>query len=177
MDESLRYPIGKFAAPKQVTDALIKEWIETIDQFPQTLRALVKDLDEDQLDTPYRQGGWTVRQVVHHCADSHANSFIRFKLALTEKNPVIKPYEEALWAELADSRIIPIEPALKMIEGLHMRWAVLLTSMSSDQFALAFVHPEHGKSFRLDYTLAMYDWHCKHHLAHISKLKERMHWI
>jgi hypothetical protein len=175
-EESLRYPIGKFTAPKQVTAALLKSWIDTIDQFPHSLREVVEGLDEDQLDTHYREGGWTVRQVVHHCADSHANSLMRFKLALTEKNPIIKPYEEALWADLADSKNIPIEPALQMIQGMHARWVVLLKSMTSNQFALTYFHPEHDKSFRLDDTLAMYDWHCNHHLAHITKLKDRMHW-
>ncbi|MCC5929384.1 MAG: putative metal-dependent hydrolase [Cyclobacteriaceae bacterium] len=175
MDESLQYPIGKFKAPEKITDALIAAWHSAIAQFPEDLRKAVSSLNNEQLDTPYRQGGWTVRQVVHHCADSHANSLMRFKLALTEDNPIIKPYEEAKWAELSDSSM-PIEPALQMIEGIHARWVVLLKSLSNHQFAQTYYHPEHKKSFRLDYTLALYAWHCNHHLAHITKFKERMNW-
>ena len=130
---------------------------------------------DSQLDTPYRDGGWTIRQVVHHLADSHANSYVRFKLALTEQWPTIKPYDEAAWAELADSRKLPVEPSLQMIAGLHARWVALLESLSEEDFQRGFTHPERGR-MTLATNLALYAWHSRHHTAHISGLRARMGW-
>lgn len=130
--ESLRYPIGKFIFPKGFNNKNLSEAIATIENFPKKISEAVSKLNDNQLDTPYRPGGWPIRQVVHHCADSHMNCLIRFKLALTEENPTIKPYEEQLWAELADSKNLPIGPSIKMLEGIHERWTVLLNSMSPE---------------------------------------------
>jgi hypothetical protein len=136
----------------------------------------VAGLDQEQLDTPYRPGGWTVRQVVHHIGDSHINSIVRFKLALTEETPTIRPYDEALWAELPDSRTAPVDPSLALIDTLHARWVLLLRSMSEQDFERRFHHPEHDRTFTLARTLAMYAWHGQHHIAHITRLRERMGW-
>jgi uncharacterized damage-inducible protein DinB len=138
-------------------------------------RAAVQGLTGQQLDARYRPGGWTVRQVVHHVADSHLNAYIRFRLALTEDEPTIKPYDQAKWAELPDARTAPAETSLQLIDSLHQRWVVLLRSMSDADFARSFLHPERGV-MRLDTTLAMYAWHSRHHRAHITGLRERMGW-
>jgi hypothetical protein len=172
----LRYPIGKFAKPSEMTADLIKSFIKTIEVFPSKLRMEVRDLTDEQLDTAYRPEGWTVRQVVHHCADSHINSFMRFKLALTEDKPSIKPYEENLWAELPDSKSLPVEPSLILLEGLHQRWTFLLKSLNQEDFSKTFVHPEHRRIFRLDENLSIYAWHCNHHLAHITSVKINKQW-
>lgn len=172
----LKYPIGKFKMPEVITPVLLQDYILIINAFPEKLQSAVINLTTQQLDTPYREGGWTVRQLVHHCADSHMNSLMRFKLALTEDAPKIKPYLEASWAELPDSKSMPLEPALKMLEGIHERWVFLLNHLSADDFAKTFVHPEHGRVFRLDESTALYAWHCQHHLAHITSLKSRMNW-
>lgn len=172
----LRYPIGKFEQEGPITAEQRAAWIEDIRELPAQLSAAVAGLSEERLDTPYREGGWTVRQVVHHVADSHMNSLIRFKLALTEDRPTIKPYEEALWAELADSRACPIAPSLALIEGLHQRWTALLEAMDEAAFARAFYHPANGTTSALDRTLGLYAWHGRHHTAHIVSLKERMGW-
>jgi len=174
--EELKYPIGKFKKPAAYTLGLVDNWIETIEAFPVKLKKEVENLSNDQLDTPYRPYGWTIRQVVNHCADSHMNSFTRFKLALTEDKPTIKPYFEERWAELADSKLIPIAAALLMLEGLHQRWVVLLRSLTGDDLKKSFIHPEHGREIYLDETIANYAWHCEHHLAHIIKLKEAKDW-
>lgn len=173
--EILRYPVGKFSPPASPTPALRAEQIQTLRTLPNTLRAAVSGLTDSQLDTPYRDGGWTVRQVVHHVADSHANSYVRFKLALTEQWPTIKPYDEAAWAELADSRKLPVEPSLQMIAGLHARWVALLESLSEEDFQRGFTHPERGR-MTLATNLALYAWHSRHHTAHISGLRARMGW-
>ena len=170
----LQYPIGKFQRPQHVTASDRKQLIQQIEAAPAALRTAVAGLVDSQLDTPYRPGGWTVRQVVHHVPDSHMNSFIRFKLALTENDPVIKPYEEQLWAELADARM-PIEVSLTLLDAVHHRWVYLLRSMSDDDFARTFVHPAIGQ-MRLDQNLALYAWHGRHHTAHITSLCERMGW-
>lgn len=174
--ETLRFPIGPFKKPTLITAELLQSYITDIASFPNHLRSEVENLTQMQLDTPYREGGWTIRQVVNHCADSHMNSLIRFKLALTENQPTIKPYDEARWAELADSNHMPVEPALKTLEGLHERWVVLLNSLTNAMLERIFIHPEHGKAFRIDETIALYAWHGKHHLAHITTLKDRMGW-
>jgi uncharacterized damage-inducible protein DinB len=175
--EELKYPIGKFAKPEKVTAEMLKEYINIIENFPARLRNEVAGLTDEQLDTPYREGGWTIRQVVNHVSDSHMNSLMRLKLALTENIPTIKPYYEDRWAELADTKKMPVEPALKMLEGIHQRWAVLLKSLTKEQFSKSFIHPEHGREIRLDENLALYAWHCNHHLAHITNLKKRKEWI
>ncbi|MFZ9846607.1 MAG: YfiT family bacillithiol transferase, partial [Flavobacteriales bacterium] len=126
--------------------------------------------------TPYREMGWTIRQVVHHCADSHMNSLTRFKLTLTEDKPVVKPYWEDRWAELVDSKSMPISPSVQMLEGIHARWTVLLNSLSEQDLVKSFIHPEHGKEFRVDENIGVYAWHCNHHLAHITELKKRKNW-
>jgi uncharacterized damage-inducible protein DinB len=163
----MKYPIGPFSAPSEITTELVQEWIADIESFPKLLRESVQNLTEKQLDTPYREGGWTVRQVVHHCADSHMNSFIRFKLALTEDNPTIKGYMEEKWAEMPDYLQLPIEPSMKLLEGLHERWTVLLRSLSLDDLKKTFFHPERQRSIPLDQTIALYAWHGKHHLGHV----------
>ena len=167
-DELLRYPTGKFKAPVSYTNEDIAEWIGTIKTFPGQLRHAIIGLNEKQLDTPYRTGGWTLRQVVHHVADSHMNSLLRFKWALTEENPTIKPYEEADWALLTDYKM-PVESSIKIIEGLHLRWVVLLESFSENEWNRTFLHPATGATMQLKKALALYAWHSKHHLAHITQ--------
>ena len=172
----LRYPIGKFAVEGEITAERRAGWIAEIAEVPAQLRAAVKDLTEAQLDTPYRPGGWTVRQVAHHLPDSHLNAYIRFKLALTEDSPTIKPYAEARWAELPDTAGTQVGVSLMLLEALHRRWVVLLRAMDEAQWARAFFHPEQEKLLRLDGILAMYAWHGRHHLAHITTLREREGW-
>lgn len=174
--DKLKFPIGEFQKPDDLTEALIANYISDIQSFPQRLRKEVENLSDEQLDSPYRSDGWTIRQVVNHCADSHLNSFTRFKLALTEDKPTIKPYYEDRWAELADSKTMPVEPALKMLEGLHERWTVLLTSLTKEDLKKKFIHPEHGKEISLDENIGIYAWHGNHHLAHITSLKKRKNW-
>lgn len=172
----LQYPIGKFNFPKApITDAERKQAIEVIAELPVRVRAAIAGLTAKQLDTPYRSGGWTLRQVVHHLADSHMNAFVRFKLALTENEPTIKPYAEAAWAETYEANTAPIDPSLHILDGMHERWALLLSSMKPADFAKQFRHPERGL-MTLDITTAMYAWHCKHHVAHITGLRQRMSW-
>ena len=168
-DESLRYPIGRYQPPEKISPEQRAEWINTIEALPDKLKQAVSDLTNTQLDTPYRPGGWTVRQVVHHLPDSHLNSYIRFRLALTENTPTIKPYEEAKWAELPDAKTGPVGPSLLILEGLHQRWTALLRTLDDDAFARTLRHPEWGE-IRLDWTLGLYAWHCGHHLAHITRL-------
>jgi hypothetical protein len=170
----LSYPIGRFRRVTSLTGAERQESIESIAAAPARLRAAVQGLTEEQLDTPYRPGGWTVRQVVHHVPDSHMNAYIRFKWTLTEDNPTIKTYEQGLWAELADSRG-PVEGSLAMLEALHDRWVRLLRSLTSEDFSRPFNHPENGP-MTLDGLLVLYDWHGRHHAAHVTGLRERMEW-
>ena len=169
-----RYPVGRFEyAPGDASRRAA--WIEEIARLPERLRSAVASLDEAQLDTPYRDGGWTVRQVVHHLPDSHANAYIRFKLALTEDTPRIKPYDEARWAELPDGRTGPLAPSLAIVDGLHARWTVLLRGMREEDFQRRLEHPEHGVLI-LDRLLGMYAWHCRHHVAHITRLRAKRGW-
>jgi hypothetical protein len=165
-DEQLRYPIGKFSAPVSYTAEDMQQWIGTIKTLPGKVRHAIIGLNEKQLDTRYRTGGWTIRQVIHHLADSHMNSIIRFKWALTEDNPTIKAYHEADWALLPDYQL-PVEPSLKMLEGIHQRLVALFDSFTEDQWNRTFIHPEHGNTVTLKRNLALYAWHSKHHLAHI----------
>lgn len=173
--EFLKYPIGKFSLPEVVTNEAIAESIENIKAFPSHLFKAVSRLSVQQLDTPYRPGGWTVRQLVHHCADSHMNAFIRFKLALTEENPTIKPYEEAEWAKLADSEL-PIESSLVIVQAIHYKWGILLDSMQAQDFKKTYFHPEKNRSQELEEVTLMYAWHSQHHLAHILHLGMRENW-
>jgi uncharacterized damage-inducible protein DinB len=162
----LQYPIGRFTFPESTTAEQRQTWIQEIARAPQELRAAVAGLSQEQLDTPYRPGGWTVRQVAHHVPDSHMNAFIRFKLALTEDQPTIKPYDEARWAVLADAAL-PIDPSLDLLAALHIRWVRLLQTMSELDYQRTFVHPESGV-WRLDQCLAQYAWHGRHHTGHIG---------
>ncbi|MCA1624320.1 MAG: putative metal-dependent hydrolase [Acidobacteria bacterium] len=174
MSEDLRFPLGKFEKNIEITAELRKEFVQTISQLPKNLKKAISGLSDEQLETPYRPEGWTVRQTVHHIADSHLNSFIRFKLALTEDVPTIRPYAEDRWAELADSKM-PIDVSLKIIEGIHARWTALLESMSDEDFQKELNHPDSGK-WTLEKMLGLYEWHSRHHTAHITKLRERNDW-
>lgn len=173
----LRYPIGKFNPLVEVTDKLMQEWIASIEELPQKLRQLLATFSEEQLDTPYRPGGWTVRQTLHHIGDSHTNSYIRFKWTLTENTPRIKAYDEAAWAELTDSREAPIELALDFIQALHAKWVYLIKSLNDDDLNLRFEHPESGKKISLRKTIRLYAWHSNHHYEHIAHLAKREGWI
>jgi len=170
-----RYPIGPFHYEGEQDDAQRRRWIGEIEAAPAQLRAAVAGLSAEQLDTPYRPRGWTIRQVIHHVPDSHLNAYLRFKLALTEEQPTIKPYFEERWAELSDSRATPIETSLALLDALHHRWVILLRAMAPADFARTFAHPELGVQ-TLDRTLALYAWHGRHHAAHITSLRERMGW-
>lgn len=175
-DEQLRYPIGKYKQPEVITDEQVQQWIEELAVLPADLRHSIAGMSDEQLRTPYREGGWKVCQVIHHLPDSHINAYVRFKLALTEQKPTIKPYREDLWASLADSERTPIDVSLGLLEHLHARWVVLLKSMTVDDFRRTYFHPEHLQEFTLAGILGMYAWHGKHHRAQIEALKERMGW-
>jgi DinB superfamily len=175
--EELKYPVGHYQKPKVFTNEILREATSVIEQFPKKIKHEVENLTDEQLDTPYRPDGWTVRQVVHHCADSHMNAFIRLKLALTEDTPTIKPYAEALWAELADTKTLQVQPSLSIIENVHLRWVTVLKNMKDKDFERSFIHPEKGKELSLHESTGMYAWHCNHHLAHITNLKKRKGWV
>jgi len=170
-----RYPVGKFQPEPELNDVSRQNLIKQIGEAPAKLREAIKGLTEEQLDAPYRPGGWTVRQVVHHIPDSHMNAYIRFKLGMTEQEPPVKPYKENLWAELVDAKSSPIEPSLTLLESLHQRWTVFLRSMATADFARTVNHPENG-IMTLDRVLQLYAWHGQHHVAHITSLRERMDW-
>jgi DinB superfamily len=174
--EDLRYPIGQFRYEGEPDQRRREQWIEEIAATPANLRAAVAGLAPHQLDTPYRDKGWTVRQVIHHLPDSHLNAYTRIKLALTEDVPVIRPYEEARWAELPDGRAGPIELSLNLLESLHHRWVLLLRQLTPADFRRRFMHPQHGRPFEVQETLALYAWHGQHHVAHIASLRRRMAW-
>lgn len=173
--DALRFPIGKFVKSESVTGEQIADCLSRIEFFPARLKKEVLHLNEEQLDTPYRPEGWTVRQVVHHCADSHMNAIVRFKLTLTENGTTIKPYQENLFAELPDYKL-PIDSALKILDGVHLRLGILIRSMKPEDLSRYYVHPEYGTNYRLDQAVMLYAWHGDHHLAHITKLKERKGW-
>ena len=175
--EDPRYPIGPFEFDSKADPKLREHWIGEIAAAPGALRAAVAGLTSQQLDTSYRTQGWTVRQVVHHLPDSHLNAYTRIKLALTEDEPLIKPYDQARWAELPDVRITPVETSLTLLECLHRRWVLLLRELGPAEFGRRFRHPEHGRSIGLDEVLAMYAWHGRHHVAQITSLRTRMQWI
>jgi hypothetical protein len=171
----LRYPIGKFAYSGSLTEDEKQKFLDDIAQAPANLRKAVKGLSDQQLDTPYRPDGWTVRQVAHHVPDSHLNAYVRFKLALTEEEPTIKPYEEDRWARLPDTGATPVEISLTMLDSLHDRWVRLLRSLRPEDWKRAFRHPELGL-VSLEKNLALYAWHGRHHVAHITSLRERNRW-
>ena len=170
-----RYPIGRYE-PQPFSPKLKEAWINDIRFLPEAIENAVLNLDESQLNVPYREGGWTTREVVHHVADSHLNAYCRFKLGLTEDNPTIKPYQEHLWAELPDTKNIPINVSLTLLHALHTRWVEILAKMKDDEFTRTVFHPEYEKTLTLWYLLGMYAWHSKHHTAHITKLRERNGW-
>lgn len=165
--DKLKYPIGKFVTPKRITLESIGRWIDEIEHLPHQVHVAIEGLNEQQLDTPYRPDGWTIRQVIHHLPDSHMNSYIRFRWALTEDKPKIKAYREDLWAELHDAKNGNIEISLILLEALHIRWSMLLRSLTLEQLHKTFIHPETSKAVRLDENIGIYAWHGKHHLAHI----------
>lgn len=171
----LRYPIGKYE-PVEYSLKQKEEWLADIKFLPNALESAIQNLDEQQLHTPYRDGGWTVHQLVHHVADSHMNAYIRFKLGITENNPTIKPYEEKLWAETRDVKELPVNISITLLYALHKRWHEFLTGFSEDDWQKTVYHPEHQKQFTLWLLLGMYAWHGKHHTAHVNALKERMGW-
>ena len=171
----LRYPIGKFRRPESVTAEDRATWLAALADAPARFRNAVRDLDDAQFDTPYRPDGWTVRQVVHHVADSHMNSYVRFRLALTETDPTIKPYDEAQWANLHDAHTMPVEVSLQLLDSLHLRWVTLLQSLAPADFDRTFRHPVLGQ-MTLSANLALYAWHSRHHEAHITALRSRMGW-
>ena len=171
----LRYPVGKFSPPDPITPADVGAWTSDLEALPDDLRQAVCRLNDEQLDTPYRPGGWTVRQVVHHLPDSHLNSFLRFKWALTEDRPLIKAYDEGRWAELPDSRE-PVHDSLDLLDALHRRWVSLLSGLTPEQLQREFVHPDSGP-VTLAETVGAYAWHGRHHLAHIQGLVDREGWL
>lgn len=167
--DQLKYPIGKYNVPEEITSEHIEKWISNIEQFPVKLKKLVENLSYDELDYHYRPDGWSVKQVVHHLADSHMNSFMRFKLIMTEDNPTIKPYDEAAWAKTADANNEEIGESMEIIEGLHNRWIMLLRSLKPDDFERTYFHPEDNESHTMKWMLGLYNWHCRHHLSHIDQ--------
>jgi uncharacterized damage-inducible protein DinB len=173
--EDLRYPVGRFEKVTSISPELRRAAIAVIAEAPARLREAVRGLTDAQLDTPYRPDGWTVRQVLHHVPDSHMNAFIRLKLGLTENNPTVKPYNEAAWAMLEDARSTPVETSLALMDALHDRWVRVLEAMTPDDFARTVMHPENG-SMTLDQVLGVYEWHSRHHVAHITALRSRNGW-
>ncbi len=171
----LQFPVGKFQRQEVIDETGRDQRIREIADAPANLRRAVAGLSDDKLNTPYRPGGWSVKQVIHHLPDSHMNAYIRFKLALTEDQPTIKPYREELWAELHDALNAPVEASLLLLESLHTRWVMLLKSMRPNDFERQFIHPEYGM-MKLHMLLQLYAWHGRHHVAHITSLKDRMGW-
>ena len=176
MSNDPRYPIGPFQRRDELSEGEREQLLADIEATPARMRAAVAGLTGEQLDTPYREGGWTLRQVVHHVPDSHLNAYCRLKLALTEEQPVIRPYDESLWAKLDDSRSTPVEVSLTLLESLHARWMVLFRSMKPEDFRRTLKHPEHDGTPTLDWLVAMYAWHGRHHVGHITSTRERMGW-
>lgn len=173
--EKLKYPIGRYQVEDKIDKASIDQFIKEIESLPGRLADALRGLNLQQLQTPYRPDGWTIQQVVHHIADSHMNAYIRFKLALTENKPMVKPYDEKLWAELPDAKLVDINVSLSFIDSLHKRWVILLKQLKTKELDKEFLHPESGMK-NLKETLCLYAWHSNHHLAHITLLKRRMNW-
>lgn len=167
--EDLKYPIGEYVAPDTITDEHFESWVKTIESLPSQLRALVENLTYEELDLIYRPKGWSIKQVVFHLSDSHMNSFVRFKLIMTEENPTLRPYQEHLWAIMPDANNAEIAPALSILDGVHSRWTTLLTNLLNADRKRPYQHPEFDTSLTLEWMLGMYDWHCRHHLAHIEQ--------
>jgi len=174
--EYLRFPIGHFNCPDSITELHIQEWIAVLELFPSRLEQLVSSLNDEQLDTTYRPNGWTIRQVVHHVADSHHNSYTRFKWALTEDKPVIKYYYEHLWAELDDGKNAPIEMSINHLKAVHSKLVYLLKGLSDSDLNKSFIHPEYNEEIKLKENIGIYAWHCDHHFAHIENLLTRKSW-
>jgi len=166
--ERLKFPIGEYIPNKSPNETLLQQWIEDIELFPAKVEGLIKDIATEKLSWKYRPNGWMIKQVLHHCADSHMNSIIRFKLALTEKTPAIRPYYEDRWADLNDSLTDEINESLTLLKGLHKKWTRLLQNLTKEQLKMEFVHPENGREFNLAENIGIYSWHCNHHLAHIK---------
>lgn len=166
--QDLKYPIGKYETPEIFTKEILNSYIDQISSFPSRLRREVENLNEEQLNTPYRPDGWTVKQVVNHCSDSHMNGFIRLKLALTEEKPVIRPYLEDRWADLSDSKNHPVEPALQILEGIHHRWSTLLSELTEEQWQRKLIHPQGNREMSVKELAGHYNWHGNHHLAHVK---------
>ncbi len=174
--QDLRYPVGTWQKPEQVSETMVESYIADIRTAAGALRKAVAGLKTDQLDTPYRPGGWTVRQVVHHVADSHMNSYVRFRLALTEDEPTIKTYDENRWAALEDAATAPVDLSLDLVQSMHRRWVLLLESFGPKEWGRTFRHPDRGL-IRLDVTALLYAWHGKHHFAHVMELRKREGWV
>lgn len=175
MTEELKYPIGKYE-PKPYSQEQKEKWLADLQFLPNELELAIQNLDHHQLDTPYREGGWRVQQLVHHVADSHANAYIRFKLGLTENNPAIKPYEEGEWAKLNDIDTVPINVSITLLFALHQRLVATIKDLTDEQWQRTVFHPEHKKEMTLWYLLGSYAWHGRHHTRHITALRERMGW-
>ncbi len=171
----MRYPIGNFAGPLEQTPEQRRGSIAVLAALPENLRSAVSGLSEAQLDTPYREGGWTVRQLVHHVADSHINAYVRTRKALTEDWPAVAAYDEKIWAELQDAKTLPVEVSLKLLDALHTRWAALFRSLPETEWQRGYVHSENGRQKLAD-VIQLYDWHCRHHVAHITELRKRNGW-
>ncbi|WP_369546915.1 bacillithiol transferase BstA [Bacillus velezensis] len=174
--QTLSYPIGEYQPAESISAGQKQEWINALEHAPAKLKQAVRAMSDSQLDTPYREGGWTVRQVVHHLADSHMNGYTRFKLSLTENEPEIRPYDEKGWADLHDSKTAACGDALELLAILHRRWAALLRSMTEDQFKRTYFHPVSKETVTLEQALGLYVWHSEHHIAHITELSRRMGW-
>ncbi len=174
--EKLRFPIGKYMHPESIDRKRVDEWITGIEELPAQINEAVIGLSDAQLDTPYRPEGWTIRQVVHHLVDSHINAYIRFKLSLTEDNPTIRPYFEDRWAEAQEAKHGPVSYSLGMLHFLHERWTAVLKNMTEEDFERTIFHPEHQKTFKMNFMLGMYSWHGQHHLAHITETVKREGW-
>ncbi len=175
--QKLKYPIGKYEFPDDVSPSLIKNWIQILEDLPGRLDKIIRPLNNEQLDTSYRTDGWTIRQLVHHIADSHMNALLRFKWTLTEDTPTIKAYDQDLFAKLKDSNLAPVEYSLEFLKGLHARWVFLLKRLSDSDFEKKFVHPETGNEVKLLKLLGMYSWHSEHHYAHIENILKKKGWI
>jgi len=173
--DEIKFPIGKYV-PEPFSEATLQAWIADIRFLPQELERAIENLDEAGLKTPYREGGWTVHQLVHHVADSHMNAFIRFKLGLTENNPLIKPYDQDAWVTLPDVLNEPVNVSITLLHALHRRWTSLLMEIKGDQWDRTLMHPEYQKTMTLWYLLGLYAWHSRHHVAHIVSLRNRMGW-
>ena len=174
--EHLQYPIGRYSKPDALTPGLMQEWIKVLQVLPSWMDTCIENLDEQQLHVPYREGGWTIQQVVHHVADSHMNAYIRIKLALTEDNPTVKPYDEKAWAELADTRLVPVNISVTLLHTIHRRLVVLLQNLQPGDWERTYYHPEHKRNFPVWEVVALYAWHSRHHTEHIRQLRERMNW-